>query len=282
MMRYPEYVAIGHVTNDIFPEEKMIGGSVIYSALTAHYIGYSAGIITSFGSDFSSNGFLQGIHILNSVSDHTTTFCNVYNQRQRTQFVSHIAAKIAMRQIPEEWKDAKIVHLCPIADEIDEKIFDQFKNSLTILTPQGLMRKWGEDGKVYPKRWLPSHKILSNIDIIIFSEEDIASFPEIINDYQSSVDIVILTRGVNGSILYWNGQEYSFSAFPVEVKDPTGAGDVFAAAFSIKYYQTGNPIEASRFANYIASFAVTKKGIFGIAKISKAVRKDNFDQFVLN
>jgi len=58
-MRYPEYVAIGHVTNDLFPEEKMIGGSVVYSALTAHYIGYSAGIITSSGQIFPVMDFCK-------------------------------------------------------------------------------------------------------------------------------------------------------------------------------------------------------------------------------
>lgn len=262
----PEYLAIGHVTTDLYPEEQMIGGSAVYSALTSYHLGYSAGIITSFGPDFSGNGVLKGIHILNSISEHTTTFCNTYEKGERSQLVSHIAGKIKVEQIPEQWKDAPMVHICPVANEIEERIFYQFPNSLVCLTPQGLMRKWGKDGRVFAQRWLPTKEILSNVDIIIFSEEDIKPFPEVINHYKSAIKIVILTCGKNGSILYFKGKKYHFPAIPVEEKDPTGAGDVFAASFTIKYYETKNYIIAARFANYIASFAVTEKGIKGIAK----------------
>lgn len=281
-MRYPEYIAIGHVTNDIFPGEKMVGGSAVFSSLTAYHLGYSAGIITSFGPDFSSNGFLEGIHILNSISDCTTTFCNNYNRRRRTQFIQHVANKIAIRHIPKDWKKAKIVHICPVANEVDEIIFSQFDNSLTVLTPQGLMREWGKDGKVYPKKWLPHRNILSNIDIMILSEEDITLFPEVIDYYKRSIEMLILTRGINGSILYWNGKKYSFPAFPAEEKDPTGAGDVFAASFSVRFYETGDPIEASRFANHIASYAVTEKGCNGLYKIKKVLKKNHFEVIALN
>ena len=73
--------------------------------------------------------------------------------------------------------------------------------------------------------------------------------------------MVILTRGEEGSVLFWKGKKISFPTFRIEEKDPTGAGDVFAAAFLVQYYKTKDPIDSSRFANCVASFAVEQNGL---------------------
>jgi len=95
----------------------------------------------------------------------------------------------------------------------------------------------------------------------------------VLEEYKSLINIVILTRGAEGSILYWRGKEFIFSAFKTEEKDPTGAGDVFAAAFLVKYYQTDDPIESSRFANCVASFAVEEKGTTGISDLDRLIKR---------
>jgi sugar/nucleoside kinase (ribokinase family) len=46
--------------------------------------------------------------------------------------------------------------------------------------------------------------------------------------------------------------------------DPTGAGDVFSAAFLIRLAETGDPCEAARFANVAASFSIEAPGVSGI------------------
>ena len=272
-MKSPEFISIGHVTYDIYPGERLIGGSAIYSSLTACKLGLSTGIITSRGLDFSCDGLLKGISIAGSVSPQTTTFCNSYYQGKRKQIISDVANRIKKEQIPKGWDKAKIVHICPVADEVDQEIFTIFKDSLVGLTPQGLMRRWDEKGQVYSKKWMPILKVCSRVDVLIFSEEDIADFPEVLEEYKSLIDIVILTRGAEGSILYWRGKEFIFSAFKTEEKDPTGAGDVFAAAFLIKYYQTDDPIESSRFANCVASFAVEGKGTAGISNFDRIIKR---------
>lgn len=272
-MECPEFIAIGHVTYDIYPGEKLIGGSAAYSSLTAHKLGVSAGMITSRGLDFSCDGLLKGINIAGSLSRNTTTFCNSYYQGKRKQIVNQVADKIKKEHIPPGWDKAKIVHICPVADEVNQEIFNHFKNSLVGLTPQGLMRRWESDGKVYPKKWIPTSDIASKVEVMIFSDEDIAVFPEVLEEYKSLIKIVIVTQGDRGSILYWNGKEFIFPAFKTEEKDPTGAGDVFASAFLVKYYQTGDPTESSHFANCVASFAVEEKGTLGIPNLDKVIRR---------
>jgi sugar/nucleoside kinase (ribokinase family) len=46
--------------------------------------------------------------------------------------------------------------------------------------------------------------------------------------------------------------------------DPTGAGDIFAAAFFTRLHATRDPWEAGRFATHLAAFSVTRRGLEGI------------------
>jgi len=46
--------------------------------------------------------------------------------------------------------------------------------------------------------------------------------------------------------------------------DPTGAGDVFAAAFMIRLIETDDPCQAAQFANTVASFSIEGPGVSGI------------------
>jgi sugar/nucleoside kinase (ribokinase family) len=50
----------------------------------------------------------------------------------------------------------------------------------------------------------------------------------------------------------------------VRVVDPTGAGDLFAGAFFVRYRQSGNPWSAARFAISLASASVTRPGLAGL------------------
>jgi sugar/nucleoside kinase (ribokinase family) len=45
---------------------------------------------------------------------------------------------------------------------------------------------------------------------------------------------------------------------------PTGAGDIYAAAFFFRLYTTRDPWEAARFATSLASFSITRSGLAGI------------------
>ena len=124
-------------------------------------------------------------NISGSFSNYTTTFCNSYNQGKRKQIINQVANKIKTDQIPKQWNKIKIIHICPIANEVGEEIFGFFENTLVGLTPQGLMRRWDKGGQVYPKKWIPSPQTLSQVDILIFSEEDISDFPEVLEKYKS-------------------------------------------------------------------------------------------------
>ena len=74
-----------------------------------------------------------------------------------------------------------------------------------------------------------------------------------------------VTNGSEGCLVRYKNKERHFSAPEYKEVDPTGVGDIFAAAFFIKLFETeGDPIEAARFATLIAAPTVTRRGLQGI------------------
>jgi len=67
-------------------------------------------------------------------------------------------------------------------------------------------------------------------DLAIGSRNDL---PAAINpvDHLDRFTSIILTDGMQGAVLYGNGSEIRQSAYKVEVKDTTGAGDAFIAGY---------------------------------------------------
>jgi ribokinase len=78
---------------------------------------------------------------------------------------------------------------------------------------------------------------------------------------QTSMGIpnVVLTLGGDGAI--WCGKQMSFSpAFPVDVVDATGAGDVFCAYFSRCFFSPDHKSDALRRASAAAALSIQKMG----------------------
>jgi sugar/nucleoside kinase (ribokinase family) len=117
---------------------------------------------------------------------------------------------------------------------------------------------------VHKQEWCDAAKILSRADAVVLSEDDVVGGEETIADYARLARLLVVTRGADGADLYLDGQRQRFPSFPAHVIDPTGAGDVFAAAFFVRLFRSKDPEDAMRFANCAASFAVGAVGLDGV------------------
>ena len=70
----------------------------------------------------------------------------------------------------------------------------------------------------------------------------------------------MVTAGAAGALLYVNGERYEVRPRRTREVDPTGAGDVFAAAFLIHYDRHGDPWDAAEAATCAASLSVEGEG----------------------
>ncbi len=258
-----EYLVLGHIAVDLTPSGVRLGGTVSYAALTARAMGMSVGIVTSVGEDAPLQP-LDGIQIVNIPTDRSTIFENVYTEHGRKQTLHHQAALIGYEHIPQIWRNAPVVHLAPIAQELDGNIAGRFPASLVGVTPQGWMRGWDENGKVFATAWENSDQILGRVGGVVMSLEDINRDLELVESMAHQTRVLCLTEAEAGSVLHWNGDRRRFRAPVVTEVDATGAGDVFAAAFFVRLNQTRDPWEAARFATCLASHSVTRVGLNGI------------------
>ncbi len=262
----PDFLVIGHIVKDLLEEGFTIGGTAAYSSLTARNLGRRVGIITSFAADFDIGDLRPAAQVVCLPSAATTSFQNIYHGETRQQFVNSLAGKIGPEAVPAAWRRCPIVQIGPLVQEVDEEIVHLFPHSLVGVTPQGWMRQWDETGRVRATVWSPSEQVLSSIKVLIFSEDDVAGDMALISAYAELTDIVVVTKGYKGSTVYHGGQARYFPTHQVVEIDPTGAGDIYAAAYLVRLEETGDPYEAARFANYVATRSVEKRGLEGVPR----------------
>lgn len=258
-----DYLIIGHVARDLTPDGARLGGTAAYSALTARALGLRVGIVTAAGTEILLNP-LSDIPTVSIESKSSTTYENIYKQQGRVQYLRSQAAHIDLDRVPEPWRDASIIHLGPIANEINSSLPKGFSPSLFALTPQGWMRQWDSDGLVSTCEWTDAEAALSQANAIVISREDVNGDDLLIEQMAGQTKILVVTEGPAGAVLYWNGDRRRFRAPAVKEMDATGAGDIFATAFFVRILHTRDPWEAMRFATLLASHSVERTGLDGI------------------
>jgi sugar/nucleoside kinase (ribokinase family) len=272
-MTPPDFLTIGHVTKDVVDDSFRLGGSVTYSALTASKLGLKAAVLTSAGPDLDLALAFEGIDVCCIASTVTTTFRNVYIKEQRRQFILSVSGRLRASDVPRAWLTTPIVHLAPVADELDADLATIFPKAIMGVTPQGWMRGWDEQGMVYAKEWQEVETVLSHADVLILSKEDMGSYREVIEDYAAKVPVLVITEGEKGARVHNEGKWHHIPAFPTVEVEPTGAGDVFAAAYLAHYAKKREAIAAARFASCVASFAVEDEGTEGIPTLEQVEQR---------
>ncbi len=258
-----DYLVMGHVAHDLTPQGSRVGGTVAYSALTARALGLRVGIVTSSGAETSLDA-LNGIRVISQDSPQSTTFENIYTVHGRIQYVRAHATRIDFMAAPESWWRASIIHLGPIANEMDSVLPESFSPTLLGITPQGWMRQWDAENRVSSREWTDAGPALAAAGAVVISREDVGGDDELIEQMAHQTSVLAVTESAAGSVLYWHGDRRRFRAPDVPEVDATGAGDIFAAAFFIRLYKTRDPWEAARFATLLASHSVTRVGLDGI------------------
>ncbi len=258
-----DYLVIGHLTIDLTLQGRRLGGTASYSALMARALGLRAGIVTAFGAEISLDD-LNGIPVVNFLTEYSTTFENVMTPDGRTQTLYHVAPTLDYYHIPEAWRSARIVHLGPVAQEVEPGLIRNFPDSFIGVTPQGWLRNWDGDGHVLHSEWPEASFVLQKASAAVISVEDVDYNEARIEEMAASCNILAVTEAHQGARLYWNGDVRRFLPPKIEEVDPTGAGDIFATAFFVRLAETQDPWEAARFATQLSAFSITRPGLAGI------------------
>jgi hypothetical protein len=259
----PELLVIGHASKDVEGDGFRLGGTVTYAGLLGVRLGLRTAVVTSHSPELPLETVLEGAEIRVRPSAESTTFRNRYDGSYRRQIISGLAEPLGLQDVPAAWQRSGVVLLGPVAAELRPDLFTAFGSSLLGLTPQGLMRAWTEDGEVYPVRWDPPDELLRSLDVLVLSEDDLED-PADLGRYIESVRMVAVTHAERGATIYVRGEPHEYPAYECDPTDPTGAGDVFAAAFLVELHASGDVGRAAHFANSAASFVIEAPGPAGV------------------
>jgi hypothetical protein len=260
------YAAIGHVARDLTPDGPVLGGTVAYATLTARALDYSPGVVTACASDLDLTP-LDGIALACLPSAFSTTFENIYGPHGRTQFIRAEAEPLSAEAIPIHWLRAPIIHLAPLAREVDPGLASALDGAFVGLTPQGWLRRWDADGRVHQsvEAWPEADAVLPHASATVLSLVDIDGDWAVAEQWARHARVLVITQGEEGCTVFVRGQgARQFRAPRVQEVDPTGAGDVFAAAYFIHYYETEDPWASAKFANHVAAISVTRSGLASV------------------
>lgn len=267
--RVPDYVAIGHVTIDRTPRGDVLGGTVLYAALTAARFGLRAAVLTRAnlgGLNQAQRAELDMIatevEIVTQTSASTTIFTNRDVAGRRSQTIHAWGGEIDLSGLPPLWRSAPTIHLAPVAQEIEPRQVARLSPWLLVCTPQGWMRQWSQEhfGVVRHRALRLPAELVARVDALVISSEESVNAREII-DAVGKRGLAAITNGQQGAVLIDRGRTIDIEPFRVRAVEPTGAGDVFAGAlFAAR--SAGESVVAS--ARYAAAAAALKVGGFGV------------------
>jgi sugar/nucleoside kinase (ribokinase family) len=259
-----DYLCVGHVTRDLTPDGPSVGGTVTFSTRTAQALGQRAAVVTSAEPDYDLSAALPGIPVAVRPAGATSTFENIYSPSGRRQVLHSVAEPLDLCAIPPEWRAARILHLGPLTNEVDPTLLLSCSAEVVGLTPQGWHRGWDGAGHVHYADWPAAYDILPLASAVVVSWEDISD-EATWGIYRSCCRILVITNGAAGSEVHFEGRCRHFPPPKVREVDPTGVGDIFAAAFFVRLLENGgDPWGAAYFATHIAAPTVERRGLEGI------------------
>ncbi len=206
------------------------------------------------------------------ISCETGGFKLIYDEKgDRELYILGVAGKIDIKDIPEEFLNAKYVLIGPILQEVDLKLIKYLRettNAIIFLDPQGLVRRVIDREKVIRACNREEIKaVLQYVDyckpnehesVVMTGEKDPFKAVRLLVEWGSRIGIVTLAE--RGSVAYNGKHYYKIPAYRTEAIDPTGAGDVYAGSLIAALLQNYPLPKALLYASACASVMVEHIG----------------------
>jgi len=257
------YVLVGTLTKDALPDGGYIlGGTVFYSGVQARRLAADVTVITTAEPDINLSAVEAGTVVHIQESPESTTFENIYDDEgNRIQNVRAKAQPLDPNKVPALRTPPDVLHLGPLVDEVPLDYHRAFPGAKLGITPQGWMRRIDENGRVHPRIWEEADQLLPQAWAVVFSEEDVGYDENEIQRLADLCPVTVCTRNISAATLFVNGKRSEVPVHPSKIVDPTGAGDVFAAAFFLWLHESGDPEKAVQFAHIAAGTSIEGVGV---------------------
>ena len=253
-------VCFGEVLWDLFPEGKKLGGAPFNVASSLSSLGAEVCFISRIGEDDLGIALLQEIDNQGVAID--------FIQRDSNHKTGEVIVSLNAAGNPsyEIAGDAALDFI-----EIDEKVIEVINQSRAFIFGSLIARGSSYAAltsflslatfRVFDLNLRPPHydyKLLENLmhqaDMLKFNDEELYEVAGAINSpyhsmdqhikyiaQQTQTEIICVTKGRFGAVLYYKGKRYFNSGFKVKVEDTVGAGDSFLATLVYSLLEGDSP-----------------------------------------
>ena len=259
-----------------------LGGTVLYAGLFLARSGIPVRIVGKGDREMLAWIKSRGIGSEHFIfSRRVATFENRYEITGRRQ-QAQPGSDIVLSEVPRAAYRARGILVGAVLMEVDPRVITAPRSGLLMLDVQGFIRQLEDDGRV-TLRFNPALEMaISRCDILKADGHEAEAITGT-NDHRESARrlyrmgprIVIITLADKGCGIFDGHQWVRVQAPELHVADPTGAGDVFDAAFLAEYLRTGNLITAGHRGTIAASLSVAGPGTAAVpsaGQVRQAIR----------
>lgn len=300
----PDIIVIGDIDTDIYLEiphiptwdegvlatnvSECAGGKGANTAVVLSALGTSVGIIANAGDDHYGEVAIEslkryGVDLagLDIIAGGKTSYCIMMLDATGEKAIVVIATDLIYPQ-PEDIKRREGILLSGAHVHAIGLQPKKMEAGLLLARQAGITTSVDLDSAYQGLNG--SEQTIRNSTIVFLNEQGIASlFPEL-DIYEAlkamssmGPKIVVLTRGRKGAVAYDGNRFVEKPAFLVKVKDTTGSGDSFAAAFLHGYLRKWELEKSLEFANATAALSA-----LAIGAQSKAPCENEVFNFIKN
>ena len=239
---------LGNLARDLLPgEPPKTGGGPFHAARALNRLGAGTSPIYVRCADDDRAELLPAFDVLGLPvevlsGESTATFHLAYDGDQRTMRVDAIGDVWHPNDLPTIPSAIEWVQVAALArsDFPEPTLAALARNHKVLYDGQGLVRP-AAVGPLVPDGGF-DHRLLRHVTVLKLSDDEAA----VVGDPEAlGVPEVLLTYGSRGATVIFDGKAIEISAVPVAA-DPTGAGDMFGAAYLSARAAGEAPDEAAR------------------------------------
>jgi sugar/nucleoside kinase (ribokinase family) len=263
---------IGHMAMDTiihpgFTIESSPGGSAAALATAAVQFGIYPSIHSLIGHDFPKEWLrvleALGVNISNiDFLEKEDSLKINYKYDDKGQAIIQCSDAVNRTISPETLPKTDGIHVCPM----------QPKDQVDLVKRYGKREVLSVNFSEYYTHEYEKMKLLDVMDwealnIVFANENEGKAITEEENPedmarkfHEAGVDVVVITRGEKGSLVFDGEDMHHVEARKVEVMDPTGCGDSYIGGFLGEFLGSRNLLKAAVAGTYMASLTAQKKG----------------------
>ena len=286
-MRDLHVATVGELTiDDVVIEDgstdwKQPGGGALYSAVGALLWTREVGVVAAVGADYPPPlldliatagvdvGAVSRAAHVNSIGLwllHETTGRRRQLEKACGGTMQELDA--ARPELAERVRCARGVHLAPQSSAGHRRALDELRDSDSVTSLDLLVEPFMDIGPY------TDGSALVGVDVFLPSEQEVVDLwghddPRRLEGELRSVGaeaLLVVKRGPEGVDVLDSGSVVRVPAVPIDLVDPTGAGDAFCGGFLASFVRSGDPVEAAVAGAVSASFVCETRGALAAAE----------------